>query len=63
MRKLATRAAVIATVAFSIFLGGGGLGPQEADARYRHVQDCHLEIVVGGSVAEGGDVVVANPDC
>lgn len=36
MKKLATRIAVIATVAFSIFLGGGGLGLQEADARYRH---------------------------
>lgn len=36
MKKLATRAAVIATVAFSIFLGGGGLGPSDAEARYAH---------------------------
>jgi hypothetical protein len=36
MKKLATRAAVIATLAFGIFLGGGGLGPSEAEARYPH---------------------------
>lgn len=36
MKKLATRAAMITAVAFGIFLGGGGLGTEEAEAKYRH---------------------------
>ena len=62
MKKLATRIAVIATVAFSIFLGGGGLGPQEADARYRHIQDCELE-EVGGWTSNNPGEPNTNPDC
>lgn len=43
MKKLATRAAVIATVAFSIFLGGGGLAPEEADAKMRNLCPIYIE--------------------
>lgn len=43
MKKLATRAAMITAVAFSIFLGSGGLGPSEAEARMPN-------LCVGGSM-------------
>jgi hypothetical protein len=46
MKKLATRADVIATLAFGIFLGGGGIAPEAAEARYPHY-------CVGGSPFSG----------
>ncbi len=51
MKKLATRAAVIATVAFSIFLGGGGLAPEQADARMPNL--CGLEVLEDETPGQG----------
>ena len=59
MKKLATRAAVIATVAFGVFLGGGGLGAEEAEARYRHY--CPIDIEMPSDGEPQGRPYCTNP--
>jgi hypothetical protein len=60
MKRHLSRIAVITAVAFGIFLGGGGFGPDEADARYRHIGACYLE-ATGGPASDPN--VPINSDC